>query len=145
MKEDIIQNQITLIAFKAVKVEFLCSLSPKDKTPQNTFDIRLNNLRFEDAPNLFAKVFFIDLVQPTSHKDETMSIKIEFHTVFQCSDKIDESFMESDFVKISAPAIGFPYLRAFVSTITLQSGLPTVILPSINFVQFSKEQVVDGN
>ena len=45
----------------------------------------------------------------------------------------------TEFAKISAPAIGFPYVRAFMSTLSIQAGLPPIILPSINFIQFSKE------
>ena len=51
--------------------------------------------------------------------------------------KITEDFKLSSFPKINAPAIAFPYLRAFVSNLTLQSGLEPVILPSINFVQLA--------
>ena len=52
-------------------------------------------------------------------------------------EKITEDFKLSSFSKINAPAIAFPYLRAFVSNLTLQSGLEPVILPSINFVQLA--------
>lgn len=47
--------------------------------------------------------------------------------------EIDEAFIKSHFPRVNAPAIAFPYLRAMISTITLQAGLKPVMLPSINF------------
>lgn len=42
----------------------------------------------------------------------------------------DDSFF--DYLCINAPALMFPYIRAFVSTITAQSGLEAVMLPPMN-------------
>lgn len=139
MNEGIIQNQIRLVAFKAAKVTF--SIHPRDSSKGQgdpKFDLKLSDILIEESPNMFAKVFFITTEIPFEH--ESLEIYIEFHTVFECSNKIDSAFLQSDFAKISAPAIGFPFVRSFVSTITLQGGYPPVILPSINFIQFSKEQ-----
>ena len=57
---------------------------------------------------------------------------------FGLDEDITEEFKVSDFPKINAPAIAFPYLRAFISNVTLQSGFNPVMLPSINFVEFAK-------
>jgi len=48
---------------------------------------------------------------------------------------VDEEFMKSPFVKVNAPAILYPYLRAFVSSFMATAGFQTPILPSINFAQ----------
>ena len=63
-----------------------------------------------------------------------------FGAVFGTSEPIDEDFKESDFVKINSPAIAFPYLRSFISTLTLNAGLPPLILPAYNF---TKEREID--
>mgnify|MGYP003495716551 CR=1 FL=1 len=138
MKDGIIQSQITLIAFKAVSFHYTCTNeNAKDLKPE--FELRLGNLLINDSPNRFAKVFYVDLKIPNPQFNETINIKTEYHTVFESAHQIDTEFLDSDFAKISAPAIGFPYLRAFVSTLSIQAGLAPIILPSINFVQFEKE------
>lgn len=70
--------------------------------------------------------------------DRSFDLIIEAFFNFEIVDeKMTEDFKLSSFPKINAPAIAFPYLRAFVSNLTLQSGLEPVILPSINFVQLA--------
>lgn len=140
MTENIIQNQIRLLAFKAVHVEFSCKDKPSQEESEPKFELKLGDLIFQDNPNLFAKVFSITLVAPSGLQKEVVRYIVEYHTVFECSNSVDENFLKSEFAKISAPAIGFPYVRAFMSTLSLQAGLPPIILPSINFVQFSKER-----
>ena len=70
-----------------------------------------------------------------SFKNEIFDLEIEFVAVFGTSEIIDESFKESIFVKSSSPAIAFPYLRSFISTLTLNAGLPPFILPAYNFTK----------
>ncbi len=38
-----------------------------------------------------------------------------------------------NFLNISAPTILYPFIRAFVSNLTLQSGMNPIIIPTINF------------
>ena len=68
----------------------------------------------------------------------TLDLHMDFF--FKANQDLDEEFKKSDFVKVSAPAIAFPYIRSYISNLTLQSGYPTVILPSINFVRLAKEK-----
>ena len=52
---------------------------------------------------------------------------------------VDEKFKQSDFLTINAPAIAFPYVRSYISNLTLQSGFSPIILPSVNFVKLAKK------
>lgn len=140
MNEDIIQNQIKLIGFRAANFNFKTEINPEKKeSPNKNFNLDLDNLLYKDNPNHFAKAFKVDLTFDSEEHDEIYVLTVEYHVVFECSTNVNEGFLESDFAKISAPAIGFPYLRAFISTFSIQAGIPPIILPSINFIQFSKE------
>jgi len=140
MKDNVIQNQISLIAFKAVDVKFTVAPSSSDSQTAPIFDLKLSDLLINDNPNVFAKVFLLNLVINNISIKEIINFQVEFHTVFQCSENITQDFLNSEFSKISAPAIGFPYLRAFVSNLSVQAGLSPIILPSINFVQFHNNE-----
>jgi preprotein translocase subunit SecB len=59
---------------------------------------------------------------------------------FEAEKEITEEFKLSDFPSINAPAIAFPFLRAYVSNLTLQSGYEPAILPSLNFVEMAKKK-----
>ena len=139
-ESNVIQNQIRLVAFKATKVEFWCNQNPQAIDLKPKFEIKLSDLLVRDKPTWFSKVFTISLTAPTGPIPETVNFNIEYHTFFECTSPIDSVFLGSEFAKISAPAIGFPYVRAFISTISVQAGLPPIIIPSINFVQFNKEE-----
>ena len=138
MNEDNIQSQIKLVAFKAVHAEFNVTAKSSDKFDKPKFELQLSDLLSPTSPNNLTKVFNINLLIDIG--EELIEIKVVYHTVFQCSTLINEDFLQTDFAKISAPAIGFPYVRSFISTITIQAGVPPVILPSINFVQFAANE-----
>jgi preprotein translocase subunit SecB len=132
-----IQSQITLVDFRATKVRFDVVKSRKFEP---VFDLKLSDGLLEDEPNTFDKIFDLLLTIPDQNHKRIITADISFRTTFRCSVNLNKEFFLSDFARISAPAIGFPYLRSFVTTITVQAGYPPVILPSINFVQFSKER-----
>lgn len=87
--------------------------------------------------NAFQIGFIVDVLNPK------FELKLEMIYNFKTDTIIDEHFKDSPFIKINAPAIAFPYLRSFVSTLTMQSGYQCVILPSVNFVNLAKKNHED--
>lgn len=67
-----------------------------------------------------------------------LGLTMVFKFIADC--EITDEFMNGTFPKINAPAIAFPYVRAYISNLTLQSGYTAIMLPSINFVELSKKQ-----
>ncbi len=107
---------------------------------RDSFELMTNNYfpRHENE-NIFGVRFKLTI------KDKAFDLSLKAVFQFELIDeKITEEFKLSSFPKINAPAIAFPYLRAFVSTLTLQAGLKTVILPSINFVKIAKSRDASG-
>ena len=45
------------------------------------------------------------------------------------------------FIGLNAPAILFPYLRAYVSNITALSGMQPIIMPTLNLSTICKDMV----
>ena len=82
----------------------------------------------EDNDTEFGIGFIIDI------GDAEFKITLEMLFFFQVDQVVDEELKQSDFVKINAPAIAFPYVRSYISNLTLQSGFNPIILPSVNFV-----------
>ncbi len=111
----------------------LSLLDDETKRDENSFDLEAGNYFSEEkASNSFGVVFDLKI----SDKAFDLSVKAAFD--FEVTDDvITEEFKLSAFPKVNAPAIAFPYLRAFVSNLTLQSGVAPVILPSINFVELA--------
>ena len=73
--------------------------------------------------------------------DETNNFKISANMValFEFDSEISEE-NKTSFVNSNAPAILFPYFRAYISTLTSLSGMQPVILPTINFARMLEQQ-----
>lgn len=105
-------------------------LNRKERREENTFDLRFRKLFTTKSKHSFKIVFYLTI------NDKKFNLDIEALFNFTTDEEITEEFKLSNFPKINAPAIAFPYLRAFVSNLTLQSGVTPAMLPSINFVKF---------
>lgn len=88
----------------------------------------------EDKSN-FLVIFNLNLIVGKYH-----SLSIEYHAMFESSEVITEEFINSNFPLVNAPAIAFPYLRAFLSTFLMNAGFTPVMLPSINFSAIYKKK-----
>lgn len=62
---------------------------------------------------------------------ETPFVEIDCEAIFAFEPKVSHSEIPSFFYR-NAIALIFPYLRAFVSTVTLQANIPPIILPTLN-------------
>lgn len=70
-------------------------------------------------------------------ENSLFNLNLQFVAVFGTEETIDEEFKTSELVKINSLAIAFPFMRSFISTFTINSGIPSFILPAYNF---SKEE-----
>ena len=128
------QNKIHLkrTFVKSVNFEYKKDITEEDQLGTSV-NIRKEPIFKEGIDNeyfiLFKGVF----------ENEIFDLEIEFVAIFGTSEAIDDNFKKSTFVKINSPAIAFPYLRSFVSTLTLNAGLPPLILPAYNFTKENED------
>ena len=87
-------------------------------------------------PNLFSIIFELKI-----RKAQEYIIETSYETLFETSEDITNDFLTSDFTKINAPAIAFPFLRSFVSFLVLTAGYPPLMLQSVNFTKFDKDKI----
>ena len=58
-------------------------------------------------------------------------LNVTCHSIFEFDrELIDEELQK--YTTVNAPAILFPYIRAYISTLTALSGIAPIILPTIN-------------
>lgn len=91
-------------------------------------------LEFED--DCFFVIFDLRLLTR-----ESKVITIIYKSRFVTDAVIDKEFIVSNFPYVNAPAICYPYLRAFISNLTLNSGYSPVMLPSINFAALRNKTI----
>lgn len=66
---------------------------------------------------------------------ETLILSADYHAIFITNSPITDELLSSSLIKINACAIGFPYLRSFISQLSVNAGIPAIILPTINFTK----------
>lgn len=127
------QIRLEHIYFNDVRLKAATSnkkISDTFKTTLN-FDALLNK---EISGNHFSIKLSINL------KSKGFNLSVVSVAIFQTDQLLDETFINSPFCKINAPAIAFPFVRTFISNVTLNSGYDPVILPSFNFVKIFNEE-----
>lgn len=66
--------------------------------------------------------------------EEGKCLELEYQSRFDVDGVVNEEFKAGNFAFVNAPAIAYPFLRAFISNLALNAGYSPVMLPSINFV-----------
>lgn len=132
-----LQPSIKLDSFQVENIEFtIGTILDKTITKDVEFSLNYNVLPSKDE-NRFGIRFNISI----TNDDKGLSLLVTAIGHFSMSGVDDtETFLKSDFVIKSAPAIAFPYLRSFISTLLINSGLNSVILPALNFSLISEDK-----
>ena len=67
-------------------------------------------------------------------KNDALSITVKAEGYFEFDKELDED-MKDGFFNANAPAILFPYIRAYISTLSTLSGVKPIVLPTLNLSQ----------
>ena len=105
------------------------------------YEIDIENAVKIDPVDLtkFQIYFYISIGSKEQEKPLSMQVEAVGH--FELLGDLTEDVIDN-YRNISAPSIVYPYVRAFISNLMLQSGLNPVNLPPINF---ATNQVVGGS
>jgi preprotein translocase subunit SecB len=125
------QMLIRFSDIKVTKLDLKFSGPTKDEEYNVFIDFEPVFYKEESKIRDFALSFDLRISSP----DNASSIELKALSYFNTSEPITEDFKTSDWVKINAPAIAFPFLRAYISSITIQSGVNPIILPAFNFTR----------
>lgn len=121
--------KMTLGGWKVSRLSFVEKAFTAENAGEGKFNFETRTLFADRADSdVFAIEFSLKMDDPSFDLDITA--KYDFRVL---DGVVDDSFKSSNFPKVNAPAIAFPYLRAFISNLTLQAGYKPIVLPSINF------------
>lgn len=134
--------QLRRVRYSTVLMELLPHTSTND-TPEYAEQIKektemsITASKSDSEPSVFLIVFSLSIKTKVSDI-EALAMSIKAVAEFKLNDTVDDEFMASAFAKVNAPAIAFPYIRTFISNLTLNAGYSPIILPSFNFVSLAK-------
>lgn len=130
-----VQNKIRFLGYKVDKLLLDTTLLQKEGIDTN-IDIDLGvKSAFSDEGN---KSYLIKISLKLKSEDKSEFLECDIVGSFEAEDEVDEEFKLSHFVKVNSPAILFPYLRSYITTVTSNSGISPIIIPPINFTSLSE-------
>ena len=122
MKEDIAKIQFVSFVVKEVHIIF-------HEQTKNKLSINF------DASGVIDKnknLFILSLTTKIRTNDKSVDIKVISESIFSYHKDADIEEYKSSYFILNAPAITFPYIRAYISTLTALSGVSTLLLPTLN-------------
>lgn len=128
--------QIRLNHIQFTEIEYKVNTYDKEITHELETSLGIESIFPKENKNDFAIAFSIGL----KSKAKEFKLKLKAIAHFSTTDEIDDEFKNSPFIEINAPAIAFPYIRTFISNMTLNSGYDPIVLPTFNFMQIAKEK-----
>lgn len=125
------------IKFLGTKVEKLSLIvgDTDEHAQKDDFQLSFVNGFSDDDDKSFIVRFSITV----SSVEENFVLELDYVGFFTTEESITEEFRESHFPSVNAPAIAYPFMRSFINTITVNSNLNPVIIPTINFQELVKQ------
>lgn len=78
------------------------------------------------------QLFILNLGVKVNDENEKFLIQIDTKSVFKYSDEVELGVYLNSFFIFNAPAIVFPYIRAYITNLSAQSGMSPLVLPTLN-------------
>lgn len=97
------------------------------------------NISFDSkgTVNKSESTYQLNLTAYIKDKEDTINIEVDIVSFFIFDNLIEKNQLEKLFY-MNAPAIIFPYLRSYITTLTVLSGIDPVILPTLNLSALGK-------
>ena len=129
------EQNIRLLDIQFTKIDCNINSYNKNITSELITSLGIVSLFDEEDKKKFAIAFQIGL----NNEDNSFKLEVKAIAHFIANIELDQNFEQSAFVKINAPAIAFPYVRTFISNLTLNTGYNPIVLPSFNFVKLAEK------
>ena len=126
--------KISIFKFQALKLDLEAIDAENNPEDERTFNLGFDVHFDKKRDDVFAVFFDVEVYHP-----DELKLSVEYVAWFSTEDPINKKFKKSNFPKINAPAIAFPYLRSFVSNVSLNAGFKPIMLPSVNFIKLAKQ------
>lgn len=76
--------------------------------------------------------FACDFIVTITSVENKFNLQVQALSHFKIEGEVTD-IVYKNYTTINAPAIAYPYLRAFISNVVIQTGMKPIILPPLNF------------
>ena len=89
---------------------------------------------FAPAAKVYPSLGQFELYLDIEVREKNDLLRIDIKTVSYFTYEEEGDLAENRYFTTNAPAIVYPYIRAYIATMTAQSGVGTVTMPSMNLM-----------
>jgi len=129
MEEQIAQFRFTKYKILKSNIEI--------KNEQNISEKLKVNFNILQTKDMEENKFRLSLNIHINDENEEMNIDVNSEGYFEFESGLNQEYLKI-FFNSSAPAILFPYIRAYITTLTSLSGVKPIILPTLNLTNREK-------
>ncbi len=90
------------------------------------------SFEFSPSGKVFPSLGQFELHLGLKLREKNDLVKIDIKTISFFSYEEEGSLADNKFFTTNAPAIVYPYIRAYIATLTAQSGIGTITMPAMN-------------
>lgn len=94
------------------------------------------NIETQKKDNILSVLLTISVTSGVNDSVDVETI-VKMLGSFEKSTEVNQFDIDT-FGKINAPAIIFPFVREHIASLSNKAGIPTILLPPINFVQMAE-------
>lgn len=131
-------SQIAKFSFKGYRVlKSLIDIEEFQQDDNNKIDI---DFQLAGINNTKEKTFELKMLVNISDVDKTLQIQVLIASLFEFEIDNSKDYKLDNYFILNAPAIVFPYVRAYISTLSSLSGLSNpIMLPTLNLTSEAKK------
>lgn len=123
------KSEFSFLDYRINKCNF--SIAKEDIEVKVHFDVDVKG-DINKEKNIFKLFMNLDI-----HGEDKLSILLESEATF--SYKGDDRQKLCNFMGVNAPAVLYPYLRSYVTMITVNAGLQPLVLPTLNLTEIGRK------
>jgi len=97
---------------------------------EGNFNINVNHLTHVDEEN--KNIFKSEFIVTISNEEKNFNLIVQTVGYFEIMGDVEQKVYDN-YINISSPSIVYPYIRAFITNLVIQTGMKPIIIPPLNF------------
>lgn len=97
---------------------------------EGNFNINVNHLTHVDEEN--KNIFKSEFIVTISNDEKNFNLIVQTVGYFEIMGDVEQKVYDN-YINISSPSIVYPYIRAFITNLVIQTGMKPIIIPPLNF------------
>jgi preprotein translocase subunit SecB len=95
----------------------------------------------DDSGNLTGNLRFGVSIKENVEEKTVLFIKVIFQGEFRYENNEEINLDMESFLNSNAPAIIYPFIRSHISNLTIQAGMPAIVLPILNLPAIMSDMI----